>query len=149
MKAGISIKLCKQFHYDLSNVHPISAISPFMHVSSLSASLNGRMEWINKRAIKWQFEPGVFNYLFKALSLFHLTENSVCESLQRRRNKAVKFYYVIILRELNNLLIKQLCACAHASAHTYTHKIFLLFYYKLRVLYRPQYYRKSFNELHC
>lgn len=68
MEAGISIKLCKQFHYSLSNVHRTSAVSCSIYMSVLSTSLTESTDPVQSlhKRINRQFRYEAFNCDFSS-----------------------------------------------------------------------------------
>lgn len=107
MEVEISIKLCKQFHYSLSNAHRTSAVSCFIYMSVLSTSLTKSMDAyiqsLHKR-INWQFKYEAFNYVFSSdISYCHTTFYTKKRRISEKNLKANLYVLWIIIKYSNRV----------------------------------------------
>lgn len=112
MEAGISIKLCKQFHYSLSNAHRISAVSCFIYMSVLSTSppknMDPYIQSLHKR-INWQFKYEAFNYVFSSDISYCRTSFYTKKKNYFWKNLKANLYVTWILIKYSNRVEQKAC----------------------------------------
>lgn len=117
MEAGISIKLCKQFHYSLSNVHRTSAVSCSIYMSVLSTSLTEStdpyVQSLHKR-INRQFRYARLLTVILALTFLTAMKDFITLPLQKKRKTTGKkmmtnLYVIWILIKYSKRVEQKTC----------------------------------------